>query len=122
MCYIGTVMPQIFIASEDTNFLSITQYCFFVRVYMGRDGLYRMREVSFGISFSREGSLVPGKEIVKPLFCSIHTASGQGLLYFLDIEKLLIESCIKAFVIIGSALDFSPFHTQHLKQEYLFWQ
>jgi hypothetical protein len=81
MCYVGTVMPQIFIASKDVNFLSIAQDCFFVRVYMGRDGLYRMREVSFGISFSREGSLVPGKEIVKPLFCSIHTASGQGLLY-----------------------------------------
>jgi len=48
---------------------------------MGRDGLYGMREVSFGISFSREGSLVPRKEIVKPLFCSIHTPSRQGFLY-----------------------------------------
>ncbi len=81
MCYVKTVMPQIFIAAEDVNFLSIAQDCFFIRVYMGRDGLYRMREVSFGISLSMEGSLVPGKEIVKPLFCSIHTASGQGLLY-----------------------------------------
>ena len=74
-------MPKRFIASEDANFLTIAQDCFFVRVYMGRDGLFRMREVSFGISFSREGSLVPRKEIVKPLFCSIHTPSRQGFLY-----------------------------------------
>ena len=71
-------MPQIFIASEDAHFFSIAQDCFFVWVYMGRDGLFRMREVSFGISFSREGSLVPGKEFVKPLFCSVHIPSRQG--------------------------------------------
>lgn len=81
MCYVVTVVPKRFIASENANFLSVAQDCFFVRVYMSRDGLYRMREVSFGISFSKEGSLVPRKEIVKPLFCSIHTPSRQGLLY-----------------------------------------
>jgi hypothetical protein len=40
-----------------------------------------------------EGSLVPGRDLVKPLFCSIHILSRQGLLYLLAIEKLLLESC-----------------------------
>ena len=48
------------------------------------------------ISYSREGSLVPGREVVKPLFCSIHTLSRQGLLYLLAIEKSLLETrCIR---------------------------
>ena len=33
------------------------------------------------ILYSREGSLVPGMDVVKPLFCFIHTPSRQGLLY-----------------------------------------
>lgn len=45
------------------------------------------------ISYSMEGSLVPGMEVVKPLFCSIHTPSRQGLLYLLAIEKYLLVNC-----------------------------
>jgi hypothetical protein len=42
MYHIGTLIPQRFIASEDAHFLSIAQDCFFVRVYIGRYGLYNL--------------------------------------------------------------------------------
>jgi len=57
---------------------------------MGKHGHYGMREVPFGISYSKEGSLVPRKDVVKTLLCYSDIPSRQGLLYLIEIEIALM--------------------------------
>ena len=109
MCYVGTVKPKRGFAAEDANSLYMAQDWIFLRVYMNRRGLYWMREIPIGISFSREGILVPGKEIVEPLFCSIYTDSRQGLLYSCFYTTILSSDSV-AFV-----LDIVVIYASRLK-------
>ena len=63
--------------------LNIFQNFFKTTVIFSNQEDSNIRKVLFGISNSKEGSIVPGRDVVKPLFCSIHTPSRQGLLYLL---------------------------------------